>query len=90
LTIHLKRGIIKEKRSCVKMLMDIQRPFCPKCGARLRKTAQSVADEAVADETLDDLVVLCHGVCSCGCHGLYQWHERYSYQGYIEIDEVET
>jgi hypothetical protein len=77
LTIHLKCGIIKEKKELRKMMISLERPFCPSCGAEIEKTSQFVADE-----TLNDLVVFCFGACPCDCRKSYQWYEHYGYKGY--------
>jgi hypothetical protein len=67
----------------IKMMIDIERPSCPNCGAEIEKTAQFVVDE-----TPNDLAVFCCGVCSCDCHRLYQWYEHYGYKGYMGMETV--
>jgi C4-type Zn-finger protein len=65
------------------MMIDTERPSCPNCGAEIEKTSQFVADE-----TPDDLVVACYGVCSCDYRKEYQWHEHYGYKGYTGMKTV--
>lgn len=65
------------------MMIDIERPSCPNCGAEIEKTSQFVVDE-----TSNDLAVFCCGVCSCDCHRLYQWYEHYGYKGYMGMETV--
>lgn len=65
------------------MMIDTERPSCPNCGAEIEKTSQFVADE-----TPDDLVVFCCGVCSCNCRKVHQWYEHYGYKGYMGMETV--
>jgi hypothetical protein len=65
------------------MMINLERPFCPNCGAELEKTSQWVADE-----TPDDLAVYCCGVCSCDCRRLYQWYEHYGYKGHMGMETI--
>lgn len=65
------------------MMINIERPFCPNCGAEIEKTSQFVADE-----TPDDLAVYCCGVCACDCRRLYQWYEHYGYKGYKGMETI--
>ena len=63
------------------MMIDIERPSCPNCGAEIEKTGQFVVDE-----TPNDLTLFCYGVCSCDCRKLYQWHEHYGYKGHANME----
>jgi uncharacterized protein with PIN domain len=67
----------------IKMIIDMARPSCPNCGAELQKTSQYVADE-----TPDDLVLFCFGVCSCDYCSSYQWYEHYGYKGYMGRETI--
>lgn len=65
------------------MMIDMERPSCPNCGAEIEKISQFVTDE-----THDDLVVACYGVCSCDCRKEHQWYEHYGYKGYVDMKTV--
>lgn len=60
------------------MMIDMERPSCPHCGAEVEKISQ-----CVVDETPNDLVLSCFGMCSCDYRRTHQWYEHYGYKGYM-------